>query len=408
MRILVFTDGFPPYISGVTTAAVNQVAHLADRGHDVVIVSPSPSNVALRLAEHDRVQINRMTLSLRWPFLNGLWLGIPTFLKSLALLKSFAPDIVHLHSEGAAGLEGLLASRLLGLPIIGNFSTLFASQEYLRSYHIPSGPFFQWLMWRYQRWFFNSCDLVIVPSKTVRDLLQSRGLMREIEIVSNGTDQPTGKYEHSMKDLRRQYGCSDTFNLIYVGRVSKEKSLGVALAAFDKISKKYSQARFIIIGDGNYMSQLRRHIAKATNQSQYILLGEIPHDDLIGLGLFRLGDVFVMPSKTETEGIAMREAMAFGIPVIAVAANASAEVVSHAFNGLLATPDSSEEIALLLEELLGRPQQLAMMSKNAGKTANKYWVKYTVGQLEEIYSSLAKQNIFSKGQGKQKPYRAPI
>jgi glycosyltransferase involved in cell wall biosynthesis len=389
MKISIFTDGFSPYISGVTTAVVSQVAHLAERGHEMSIVSPSPSHAALWLAEHGRVQISRMALSIRWPFLNGLWLGIPTLINSLTLLKNFAPDIVHLHSEGAAGLEGLLASRLLGLPVIGNFSTLFANQEYLSSYHIPSGPFFQRLMWQYQSWFFNSCDLVIAPSRTTRDLLQNSGLIREIKVVSNGTVQPTGHYKLSKKDLRQQYGCADSFNLIYVGRVSKEKSLEIALAAFDKVCKKYIQVRFIIIGDGNYMSQLKRHISKATNKNQYILLGEIPHDDLIGLGLFRLGDVFVMPSKTETEGIAMREAMAFELPVIAVAANASAEVVSHAFNGLLATPDSVDEIALLLEEVLNNPEQLSKMSDNAGKTANEYWVKYTVRQLEEIYSSIA-------------------
>jgi 1,2-diacylglycerol 3-alpha-glucosyltransferase len=393
VRISVFTDGFPPYISGVTTAAVSQAAHLADRGHDIVIISPSPLNLATRLAKHDRVQISRMSLALRWPFLNGLWLGIPTLFKSLALLKSFAPDIVHLHSEGAAGLEGLLASRLLGLPVIGNFSTLFADQEYLRSYRIPSGPFFQRLIWQYQSWFFNSCDLVIAPSKITRAHLQSYGLVREIKVVSNGTVQPTGQYERSKDHLRRLYGCSDTFNLIYVGRVAKEKSLEVALVAFDKISKQYSQARFIIIGDGNYMSQLRRHVSNSNNQDRYILLGEIPHDALMNLGLFRLGDVFVTSSKTETEGIAIREAMAFGLPVIAVGANASAEVVSHAFNGLLASPDSSDEISLLLEELLNSPEQLAKLSDNAGKTANEYWVKYTVRQLEDIYSSLTRQNI---------------
>src|SRR5438105_3800678 len=107
MRLAIFTDGFPPYISGVATAVVNQTEHLARIGHEILIISPSPTIYGRLLKKLDGVRIHRMGLSIRWPFLQQLWVGIPTFIKSYLLLRRFQPDVIHLHMEGAAGLEGL-------------------------------------------------------------------------------------------------------------------------------------------------------------------------------------------------------------------------------------------------------------------------------------------------------------
>jgi 1,2-diacylglycerol 3-alpha-glucosyltransferase len=387
MRIAIFTDGFPPYISGVATAVVNQIEQLAQLGHQIIVISPFPTVYSGSAGKLECVRIYRLGLSLRWPFLPQLWLGVPTCIKSLFLLKKFQPDVIHVHTEGAAGLEGLISAYLLKLPVIGNFNTLYADRNYLYSYLFLSGVWIQRLVWLYQKLFFNNCNVVIAPTQTIRDLLLKQGFTREIEILSYGIESISKEYRYSTEDIRAKYDCKNSFNILYIGRISFEKNIEILVSAFEKLCQYHSHLKFIIIGEGNWMSLLRQKIKLSPNCDKYIFLGGVPHERLIKLGLYRLGDIYLSASKTETEGIAMREAMVYGLPVLAVKANASSEIVIHEYNGFLLDPDSIDEFTSSIEQLSKDSVLLKKMGKQAIQSVDAYTIKKVVERLVEIYSS---------------------
>ena len=135
------------------------------------------------------------------------------------------------------------------------------------------------------------------------------------------------------------------------------------------------------------MSLLRQKIKLSPNCDKYIFLGGVPHERLIKLGLYRLGDIYLSASKTETEGIAMREAMVYGLPVLAVKANASSEIVIHEYNGFLLDPDSIDEFTSSIEQLSKDSVLLKKMGKQAIQSVDAYTIKKVVERLVEIYSS---------------------
>lgn len=394
MKIAVFTDGYEPYISGVSTAVVHQTQRLKELGHSVKIFSPYPQTYK---GETDQSpEHHQMVISIRWASVPNLWLGLPTFINSLLLVKKFSPDIIHLHTEGPSGLEGLICGYLLNIPCIGTFSTLFAHPSYLASYKLPTKRFFSMMVWRYQKWFFKKCDLTLCPSHTTKNLLIQNGFETNTHVLSYGIKVSRNKCFQTKEELREIYNCKNSLNLIYIGRIAKEKGIANLLEVFESLCLKFQNLRFIIIGEGNFATNLTSHIEKSKYKHQYIYLGAIPNRELIEMGLYRLGDIFVTASETETEGIAMREAMSFGLPVVTVNANAAMETVLHGNNGFLAQPNDVLEMIDLCQKILINPKLLNQLSCNAIKSSQEYKNEVVVDKLIACYQSVIKQSEIYK------------
>jgi glycosyltransferase involved in cell wall biosynthesis len=310
---------------------------------------------------------------------------------SFLRLRKIKPDVVHVNTEWGCGWEGLLAAKLLRIPVVGTFHTFFAEPGYLKCLGLPNWQWIRSTMWRYSVSFFNRCQTVTSPSATVKCALLEHGLKREPLVISNGIAQPPLLSEAAIAELRRSHGVVGP-SFVYVGRISPEKSTDVLLRAFQPVVRQYPDARLVLIGDGPYcgrLTQLAQELAIAGNVLQ---LGYVPHEQLMAGNLPLLGDVFVTASKTENQPLSVLEAMSFGLPVIGPRANGLCELIDHGHNGLFSPPDDVAALTNCMTSLIEDQALRRRMGSSAPHSVAAHALSRVSDRWEELYHQVSGQS----------------
>ncbi|OUW19766.1 MAG: hypothetical protein CBD18_00330 [Opitutales bacterium TMED158] len=387
MRICVFTDSFLPYISGVSSAALNQANEMAARGHDVSIFHPRAKKED-RLDSvpglHPGIRAYGLPLSLPVAGVPKLRFAVPLFLFTYGRLKQADPDIIHVHSEFGCGLEGMFLGHWKDVPVVGTFHTFFAEPEYLKQFHIPNFSFTRKAMWQYSVSFFNRCVRVVSPSRSVRDNLRQRGLKRPAVLMSNGIDRIEMRSPEAIRDFRHSMGI-DGFAFIYIGRVSPEKSLEIVLRSFGRVVRRHPKVKFVLVGNGPADEAVDRQIEELGLTGSVIRTGRIERDTLMRENYPLLGDAFVTASKTENQPVSLLEAMAFGLPMIGPRAKGIPELVRDGEDGIIFEPDDVDALARSMERLIDEPELRESMSAAALRNATEHRIDKIGEQLEGIY-----------------------
>ncbi|MBC2606763.1 glycosyltransferase [Pelagicoccus albus] len=387
MRICLFTDSFLPYISGVSSAVYNQANELSRRGHSVSIFHPRPSrNDSFETVPGLDSSVSVYGLPFSVPTFNipKLRWSMPLFLYSYRRLRQDPPDLVHVHTEFGCGLEGMLLGRWKNVPVIGTFHTFFAEPDYLKQFYLPAFGWTQKAMWKYSVGFFNRCAHIVSPSKSVRDHLVSRGLHRPATVLSNGIERMSLRPPEEIQAFRKSLGIED-FAFIYIGRVSPEKSIEVALAAFRQVLHENPKAKFVLVGNGPGDAAVDEKIAELGIQNSVIRTGRIERDRLMKENYPLLGDVFVTASKTENQPVSILEALAFGLPLVGPRAKGIPELVDDGVNGLIFEPDNVEQMAACMSRLMGDRALHNQMREASLATAGTHDLQHVGDELEAIY-----------------------
>ncbi|MDQ8182692.1 glycosyltransferase [Pelagicoccus sp. SDUM812005] len=387
MRICLFTDSFLPYISGVSSAVYNQANEMARRGHSVSIFHPRASKAdSFETIPGLDPSVSVYGLPFSVPTFNipKLRWSMPLFLYSYRRLREDPPDVVHVHTEFGCGLEGMLLARWKDVPIVGTFHTFFAEPDYLRQFYLPAFGWTQKLMWKYSVGFFNRCNQIVSPSKSVRDHLVSRGMFRPATVLSNGIERMTLRAPEEIAAFRKSLGIED-FAFIYIGRVSPEKSLEVALEAFALTLEANPKAKFVLIGNGPGDEAVDAKIEALGIGDSVVRTGRIERDVLMKQNYPLLGDVFVTASKTENQPVSILEALAFGLPLVGPRAKGIPELVDDGVNGLIFEPDDVREMAERMTRLMEDRELHARMRQASLDTAATHDLQNVGDRLEAIY-----------------------
>lgn len=391
MKISIFTDGFLPYLCGVTFSIVNQANALVQLGHEITIFRPKPSAKTLSIPESEldpRIAVVDVPYSLRHKAIPDLYIGLPFVLSSLNRLRRIKPDLIHLHSEWGCGWEGLLSAKILKIPTVGTFHTFYAEPTYLKHFHIPNQRIFQEGMWRYSLAFYNRCDAVIAPSVTVRNQLKEHGLRREPTVISNGIPAPPLQSPLHIHRRREKIGLNGGPSFIYFGRVSYEKSLDICLRAFHDVHKRLPKSKFLIVGDGPSKPHLDRLIGSLGLHRAVIQLGSVGHEQLINDNIPLLGDIFVTASTTENQPVSILEAMSFGLPVIGPRAKGIPELVENDRNGLLTRPGDISQLADAMVDLTLNGEKRRKMADVSKARAGQHSIGRSAEKLGTLYSQI--------------------
>jgi glycosyltransferase involved in cell wall biosynthesis len=289
MRIAIVTDAWFPQTSGVVTTLSRMVEGLQGRGHEVEVVHPGmfktipcPTYPDIRLA---------------------LWPG-----KALARrLEAFQPEAVHLPTEGPLGFWGSRWCKRKGYPYTTTYTTRFPEYIEMRI-RIPAGVFYPPV-----RAFHNGAARTMVSTPSLKADLEARGF-KNLVFWGRGVDTELFRpREKDALDAPRPIA-------VYLGRVAVEKNI----EAFLELDLPGSKA---VIGDGPALESLKRRFPDA------LFLGRRTGEDLARH--LAACDVFVFPSKTDTFGIVLIEAMACGLPVAAYPVMGPKDVVRHGETGWL-------------------------------------------------------------------------
>jgi glycosyltransferase involved in cell wall biosynthesis len=377
MRVMVVTDQYEPMVGGVPTVTRALAYGLAERGHEVTLVVPGQGWRGGWGAVGGVRVVYRG--SVRWPWYEGMRLGCLPPAAARRLIASSAPDVVHLHSPVTLGAAARVAARRR-VPVIYTNHYLPAN---VRGSAGDGSALLDALFYRYVVGFANRCGYVTAPTATALRLLRERGLRAPSGVLSNGVDPRTYSPGPADEGLRRAYGLPAGRPLILsVGRLSPEKRVDVLLDAVARLD-----GRLAIAGTGPALDGLRARAEALGVASRVRFLGYVPGRDLPGL--YRLADVFAIASEAELQSLATMEAMACGLPVVAVDACALGELVRHGENGFLARPGDAAGLARHLELICAYPALRARMSAASSRIIGTHAFDRLLDEWEALYRALA-------------------
>ncbi len=358
MRILYFTDTYFPQINGVTNTLDKLVKYLDKTDHKYLFFAPyyenSPGNVKERYTRRFR--------SISFPAYPECRISIPFYSKLCRIADKFKPDVIHLMTPMVLGFTGLKYAQERGIPVVCSYTTNF--NTYLRYYKLD---FLSNIIWSYFKWFHNSCGITFCPSRDAVRILRSKEISN-LKIMSRGIDTEAFNPEHRSAEIRTELGGGGKTTFLYVGRIAREKDLDILLESINQVNGIFpGRAQFVIAGDGPYTAQLK----KAAPEN-VVFTGYIKGEALCAL--YASCDVFVFPSSTETFGNVVLEAMASGLPVLAVNSGGVKDSIIDGYNGFLCEPRDVEGFTRLISKLLRNTELIRRMGVNARQyTLSKAW-----------------------------------
>jgi phosphatidylinositol alpha 1,6-mannosyltransferase len=334
VRIAIVAESFLPHMNGVTHSLLKVLAHLRSRGDEVLVIAPSSSwldDEAPASVEGYRVH------SLPSVPLSGyanVRLAAGTVTRVRRILADFGPDVVHIASPFVLGWRAVQACEQLGIPSVSVYQTEVPA--YAARYGFP------WLenfLWQRVENIHDASTLTLVPSSFALDQLRSHGV-RRLNLWRRGVD--TERFTPARYDAGWRAGVAGPGERLigYVGRLAAEKQVE-DLAVLDALPG----TRLVIIGSGPLKESLRAKLPGAH------FAGFQSGADLARMVASL--DLFVHPGESETFCQTIQEAMASGVPVVAVGRGGPLDLVDPSRTGWLYRPGDLEGLRDAVTDLTG-------------------------------------------------------
>jgi len=302
------------------------------------------------------------------------------------VVKEISPDIVHIQNHFLIGKEALGAAKKLGVPVIG--TNHFMPENLVHYLHLPRFAE-RWLRkfaWRQFVRVYEKLDFVTTPTKTAVALLVNAGLNKDVVPISCGIDLERFKPTNDGSYLKRRFAIpTDRPVLLYVGRLDKEKRIDAVLRALPNILRVTS-AHLVLAGIGKEKQKLKELTEKLGIQKAVTFAGFVPDEDL--QNIYRTADLFVAAGIAELQSIVTMEAMASGLPVVAVNAMALPELVHDGENGYLFSDGNSQMLAEKVIAILSNQTMRAQMSKRSLEIIKDHDIDRIIAKYEAIYNDL--------------------
>jgi glycosyltransferase involved in cell wall biosynthesis len=389
MKIAILTDSFSPYISGVTTYSIELGRALLRKGHELLIFAPdygqNPEPKGLEGAKIVRLPSFQTHIP-------GLRICLPNTRKVLLIIRRFRADVIEIEGPSILGVEGLIASKVLDIPCVAHFHTLLTSDEYLQLIFKTQNRLLTYISWKYNRWFYNSSDMVFVWTNQIAELLISnRFNPQNIQVISPIIDCDNVKMllEDEVKEIKEKYNLKENV-AVYLGRVSSEKRLDFLMHVWSQVVAECQESSLLIIGDGLFTNALRNIIDLYSLNDHVQMVGSIDHEDLLSTGILSACDLFVSASTSETFGFSGLEAMAHGIPVVLARSQGLAEIVSGA--GIVCSPNSLGDFAESILLIFRNKELKSKLGRNGIRIAKCHSSDAVVDEILEQYRSLHTRN----------------
>lgn len=381
LTIGLFTDTYLPQINGVTTLMPIMERLFREQGHRVYVFAPS----------YDRPRWSRESEFLfRFPafkfaFHKDSRVTIPFHREARSVFREL--DVVHSQTPFSLGVLGIHLSRKYNIPHLHTYHTLFT--EYLHYLPKPLRPSPR-VVGRVSVAFCDRCDAVTVPSTPMKKELLSYGVKVPVHTLPFGLDMNDFSGEPKT-DLRKQLNIADDEKIMLcTGRLSHEKNVEFVIEAFSRIQSEIPRSKLIIVGDGPARQDFEETAQQLGIADDVIFTGFVQWADIIDY--YKQADLFLYGSKTETQGIVYMEAMASGLPAIAVGEMGALEAIRDGETGYLVDEDVTAFSDAALK-LLGDVELHNEFSKNAYSFAEEMSMQNALRQLEEIYQEMMNSRL---------------
>ncbi len=379
MKILMMTNTFTPHVGGVARSVESFTRSYRAMGHRVLVVAPQFDGQPEH--EEDVVRIRALQDFNGSDF--SVVLKTPGFLSQA--VEDFGPDIIHSHHPFLIGSTALRFSHTFDVPLVFTHHTFF--ERY--THYVPGDSevlrrFVVELSTRYA----NLCDQVFAPSESVAEVLEKRGVTTPVAVVPTGVDVDLFR-RGSGEGFRAAVNIpGDAFVVGHLGRLAREKNLGFLAEAVAAFVADEPRAHFLVVGTGPMDDMIRGAFDRAGLSDRLHLVGVLEQPLLASA--YRAMDVFAFASQSETQGMVLTEAMAAGVPVVAVDAPGVREVVQDRVNGRRLDGQDAAAFHEALAWMAGLPRaSIEEMRGAAQKTAGTFSLEATARRALKIYGRLA-------------------
>ena len=375
MKIAMFSDTYVPQRNGVSTAVKLYKDKLEERGHEVYVFVPRYSKEEKRneknVIEYPAIRYvleKEQRIAIFHPY-------VPFKIKKMEF------DIIHTHTPFSMGILAFLSAKLFDIPYIGTHHTMY---EYYRHYLPPIiRPSLKMTKALIREWC-KKLDKVIAPTTEVKNVLVSYGVPEDhIVVIPTGID--VEKFQEPPKyNIKEMFDIEDGKKIIlYVGRLGKEKNIPFLMKVFSKVRKR-EDAVFLLIGYGPELESLEFLAEELGIENDVIFAGK--QDREIVIDAYKQADVFVFASYTETQGLVIIEAMAAGLPIVALGKLGVKDLLEGSNGGIMLPELNEEEFSEAILKLLNDQKLHKTLGENGKKyVMENFSIDITIDKLLEVY-----------------------
>ncbi len=380
MKLVITTETYLPFVAGVSTSTDNIARFMARQGHTVCLIAPKPS-------QPDTVPPLANLSILRTPSVPDLFFSGKTVsfipLPSSTLRKALVNiDLVHIQEPGAIGYTALYEAKRARIPVVGALH--FTPEQIFRILFFPKFPLFIAAVRRYMRWFYNQCDGIMVPTATFAGFLSEIGVVKPIQVVSNGVD--TSLYVPTTDRLANR----DRFRLpkdkilfFFLGRLDIDKHADSIIRALPSTDPS---VHLVVAGQGKE-EQAFRTLADTLGVAQRITwLGHLEKDQMVAV--YQSVDAFVLMSPYEVQSIVTLQAISCGLPILACREGALPELCHDGVNGYTIGFNDSATLAVRMNALAKDEFLRIAMGKESRKISLPHDQEHALSTLEGFYRTI--------------------
>jgi 1,2-diacylglycerol 3-alpha-glucosyltransferase len=394
MKIIYATDNYWPRISGMGVSLDAFRVELEKMGHIIYVYSPKyPDSEefdkkrneprVIRFDSYALLFATQIEDRMVYP-----WKRKEVFKKS----DEIAPDLVHVHTEFPMGRLTREYAQKRGLPIVMTCHTYF--EEYVLHYFpwLPKKLTILYLKNRLRR-TFQHADVIIVPTSPMISVLRSYGITKPIKVLATGIDPEkykgvTKANEKKNSFLYESYPELKTKKILaFAGRIGIEKNIPFLLDVVDKLKDKHPDIALLIAGNGPYLDTMKEITKKRGLEKFIYFTGYIDQTKM--KNIYTLADIFVFPSKTETQGLVTIESMLCGTPVVAIGEMGTKEVM-NGDNGGFMVEDDIDKFSEKVDDLLSNKKLYKEKQADALKYSKGWTIQVKAKLMEKLYEDLLK------------------
>lgn len=377
-KVLMVSDVYLPRINGVSTSIKSFRHNLPNHGIDVHVVAPRYGN------EHNEEGITRYS-GYKVPRSPEDRIAKWNDIKRVVYDTAKDYDLIHTHTPFAAHYAGMHAANKHGIPIITTYHTLF--EEYFRHYVPFIPPKILKAIARFiSRRQCNKLDAVIVPSTAMMERMKSYGVTAPLFQLPTGISL-TSFANGEAGDFRARHNITEDRPLaLYVGRVAHEKNIGFILESLQHALKQNPDILLAIAGGGPAMQELKNEVNNGDLKDAVRFIGYLDHETELP-SCYAAADVFVFASRTETQGLVLAEALAAGLPVIALSEMGTADILRDQ-RGCISPPLCTKTFGSTIAKVLNQPELRNKLSEEA-KIYSEEWSDDTAAsKLAKLYTEI--------------------
>ncbi len=381
MKVLITTDCYKPMINGVVTSIINLEAELRRLGHEVKILCPSENHCCIENGDIYKIgSLNFAKLT------DGARLAFKLRKKNLQKLIEWKPDIIHSQTEFTSFIMARRIAAEVGCPMIHTYHTVY--EDYTH-YFSPNAYIGRKSAITFSRQILKHTEAVIVPTQKIKDMLTDYGITKPISVIPTGL--VLDKFhkevtEDAIAALKASLHIPpENRILVTVGRVAKEKNIEELIQFFQRMHLENTS--LVIVGGGSYLETLKEMVQRENTADSILFTGAVPPESIVPY--YKMGDIFLSASQSETQGLTYIEALASGLPAVCRKDSCLDHIIENHKNGGQYT--NFEEFQGFIKEILDNDALRAAMSENALQTAERYSSATFGKNVAQVYQTLLEE-----------------